>query len=157
MAHAIGASVHSGWFAARGDSLIERTAVAADARIPFTRWLEVRGEAYDGKGVRGLGGGAIGQLFGVGGVPVRSRGAWGQVNVKPSSRVTIGAGTGLDDPDDRDLAAGARLKNVVTEGHLHWRPSGPLVFGVEFRRMETTYASGKLANDHLNLALGFEF
>jgi len=29
--------------------------------------------------------------------------------------------------------------------------------GVEYRRMATTYSTGKLANDHLNVAAGFEF
>lgn len=157
MAGEIGASVHSGAFAAVGDTLIESYLMGVDARIPIFEFLEIRGEGYDGKGVRGLGGGAIGQLFGVGGVAVRSRGAWGQVNLKPTPRVVIGGGYGFDDPDDRDLPATGRLKNVVTEGHLHWRPAGPLVFGLEYRRMETTYSTRVWSNDHFNLAMGFEF
>ena len=115
------------------------------------------GDAYDGKGMRALGGGAIGQLFTPTGAPVRSRGAWGQVNIKPTPRVTLGGGYGFDDPRDEDLGAGARLKNEATSVHLHLRPAGPLVLGFEYRRIQTTYASGKLANDHFNLAMGFEF
>jgi hypothetical protein len=82
---------------------------------------------------------------------------WGQVNFKPTTRVTIGGGFGSDDPDDKDLAAGARLKNDVTEAHLVLRPAGPLVLGFEYRRMQTTYATGKLLNDHLNVGVGFVF
>jgi hypothetical protein len=157
MAGDIGVGIHRGWFAAKGDSLLVSDAYAIDARIPLAGWLEVRGEGYDGKGMRALGGGAIGQGFGVNGVPIRSRGAWAQLNIKPSSRVVIGGGYGFDDPRDEDLLPGSRLKNTAIEGHLHLRPAGPLVIGLEYRRLETTYAIGKLANDHLNLALGFEF
>ena len=157
MAGDIGVGVHRGWFAAKGDSLLTSEAVAIDARIPLAKWLELRGEGFDGKALRGLGGGGIAQGFGVNGVPVRSRGAWGQVNVKPSPRVVFGGGWGFDDPRDEDIPAGGRLKNTATEVHLHLRPAGPLVLGLEYRRLETTYAAGKLANDHFNVAIGFEF
>ena len=153
----IGVGIHQGWFAAKGDSLLQNQAFTVDAKIPVTSWLELRGEGYDGKGMRALGGGAIGQLFTPDGAPVRSRGAWGQVNIKPTSRVTLGGGYGFDDPRDEDLGAGARLKNEATSVHLHVRPVGPLVLGFEYRRIQTTYAAGKLASDHFNLAMGFEF
>ena len=153
----IGVGIHRGWFATKGDSLLVSDAFMVDARIPLARWLELRGEGYDGKGMRSLGGGAIGQAFGVNGALVRSRGAWGQINLKPSSRVVVGAGYGFDDPRAEDLLPGARLKNTAMEGHVHIRPAGPLVIGLEYRRLETSYAVGKLANDHLNLAFGFEF
>ncbi len=157
MAGDIGVGIHQGWFATKGDSLLQNQAFTVDAKIPLTSWLELRGEGYDGKGMRALGGGAVGQLFTPIGAPVRSRGAWGQVNIKPTPRVTLGGGYGFDDPRDEDLGAGARLKNEATSVHLHLRPVGPLVLGFEYRRIQTTYAAGKLANDHFNLAFGFEF
>jgi hypothetical protein len=157
MAGDIGAGIHRGWFAAKGDSLLVSEAYTVDAKIPLTRWLELRGEGFDGQALKGLGGGGIGQGFGLNGVPVRTRGAWGQVNFKPGTRVVLGGGYGFDDPRDEDLAPGSRLKNVAEEAHLHIRPAGPLVIGFEYRRIETTYSTGKLVNDHLNLSLGFEF
>ena len=157
MAGDIGVGIHQGWFAAKGDSLLRNQAFTVDAKIPLTSWLELRGEGYDGKGMRALGGGAIGQLFTPTGTPVRSRGAWGQVNIKPTPRVTLGGGYGFDDPRDEDLGVGARLKNEATSVHLHLRPVGPLVLGFEYRRIQTTYAVGRLANDHFSLAFGFEF
>jgi hypothetical protein len=153
----IGAGIHRGWFATKGDSLLVSDAYTIDARVPLARWLELRGEGYDGKGMRSLGGGAIGQGFGINGVVIRSRGAWGQINLKPSLRVVFGGGYGVDDPRDEDLLPGSRLKNTAIEGHLHIRPAGPLVIGLEYRRLETSYAIGKLVNDHLNIAFGFEF
>jgi hypothetical protein len=158
MAGDIGLSAHGGWFATpNSTNQRESMAMGADARIPLATWLELRGEWYSGDGMRGLGGGAIGQLFDSRGVPIHSTGVWGQVNLKPTTRVTLGGGFGLDDPDNKDLAAGARLKNEVTEAHLHLRPAGPLVLGFEYRRMQTTYSTGKLVNDHLNVAVGFVF
>ena len=158
MAGDIGVSAHGGWFATPNSAnRRESTAVGADAKIPLAAWLELRGEWYRGDGMRGLGGGAIGQLFDTAAQPIHSTGMWGQLNLKPTTRVTIGGGFGSDDPDDKNLAAGARLRNDVLEAHLHLRPAGPLVLGFEWRRMETTYATGKLANDHLNIAVGFVF
>lgn len=157
MAGDIGAGMHRGWFAAKGDSLLVSEAYTVDVKLPLARWLDLRGEGFDGKALKGLGGGGIGQGFGLNGVPVRTRGAWGQVNFKPGSRVVFGGGYGYDDPRDEDLAPGSRLKNVAEEAHVHIRPAGPLVLGFEYRRIETTYATGKLVNDHLNFSLGFEF
>ncbi len=153
----IGVGVHRGWFAAKGDSLLVSSGYAVDVKVPVTTWLEVRGEGFTGQALKGLGGGGIGQGFGVGGAPVHTTGGWAQVNVKPNARVLFGAGYGYDDPRDSDVLAGGRLRNATTELHLHLRPVQPLVIGLGYRRLETTYASGKLANDHLNLALGFEF
>ena len=158
MAGEIGVGKHAGWFATPNSPLLRSsTATAIDAKVPLADWFELRGEWYDGDGMRGLGGGAVGQLFDVNGNPIHSSGLWAQANLKPTTRVTIGAGFGSDDPDDASLPPGARLKNTALEGHLHLRPAGPLLLGVEYRRIETTYATGKIANDHLNLAIGFSF
>jgi hypothetical protein len=157
MAGDIGVGVHQGWLAAKGDSLITSSAVAVDVKLPLTKWFEIRGEAYQGQALKGLGGGGIGQGLGLNGVPVHDAGGWAQVNFKPSLRVLIGAGYGMDDPRDSDLAPGSRLKNVVREAHIQLRPGGPFVFGFEYRRLETTYSTGMLANDHINLSAGIEF
>jgi hypothetical protein len=153
----IGVGVHQGWLAAKGDSLISSSAFAVDVLLPVTRWLEIRGEAFQGQALKGLGGGGIGQGLGLNGVPVHTSGGWAQVNLKPTSRVLVGAGYGVDDPRDSDLAAGSRLKNVVREAHIHVRPGGPFVFGLEYRRLDTTYSTGVLGNDHINLSAGIEF
>jgi hypothetical protein len=157
MAGDIGVGVHQGWFAAKGDSLLTSSAVAVDMLLPLTKWFEIRGEAFQGQALKGLGGGGIGQSFGLNGVPVHTSGGWAQVNFKPSTRVLLGAGYGVDDPRDSDLGPGSRLKNVVREAHIHVRPGGPFVFGFEYRRLETTYSTGMLANDHVNISAGIEF
>lgn len=153
----VGVGVHQGWLATKGDSLLTSSAFAVDMRIPVTTWFELRGEGYAGQALKGLGGGGIGQGTGLNGVPVHDQGGWVQANFKPSSRLLVGAGYGLDDPRDSDLAPGSRLKNVAREVHVHLRPGGPFVFGVEYRMLETTYSTNVLSNDHVNLSMGIEF
>ncbi len=152
---------HLGWLATDGDSLLESKAVAASARLRPVRVLELRGEAYTGQGVAGLGSGAVGQNFGLNGVPIRTTAWWAQLNLLPSDAWELGGGLGIDDPKDEDIdPATQRGKNTVWEVHAIWRPL-PLVLGLEFRRLETEYGvspnyKGWTAN-HVNLTLGFEF
>src|SRR5256884_2357898 len=132
---------HLGWLAS-ADTLFQSRAVTADARFKVGP-VELLAEAFSGKALAGLGGGGIGQSIGPTGVEVRTKGGWGQLNVRPRPEVTVGGGCGLDDPNDGDLSDAlgnphGRLKNFVCEGHVDLRPRGPLVFGIEFRRLETT-------------------
>ena len=154
----VGFGVHRGWIATTGDSLLASEALTVDARVALGEKLLVMAEAFvTGQALAGLGAGGIGQNQGAGGVPVRARGGWAQLNLRPAFAWELGGGYGMDDPDDGDLAAGGRAKNVAIEGHLHWRPGGGLLFGFEFRRLETTYAAGKLAANHLNWFAGLAF
>lgn len=149
---------HYGWLAVSLDTLVVTKAAALSATLS-ARFIELRGEAFVGEALAGLGGGGIGQSLGPANQPVRSKGGWAQLNVKPAAGWELGGGYGLDDPEDLDLnPLTARLKNTSWEGHVHWRPA-PLVFGLEFRRLETTYGAGtgRLWVNHLNVAAGFEF
>lgn len=146
-----------GFDAATGDTLLVSKAVTADVRIAMGI-VELIGEAYTGQALAGLGGGGIGQNTGVAGVPVRTKGGWGQLNLKAVKHLMIGGGCGFDDPNDADVLATGRLRNFVCEGHADWRPPGPLVFGFEFRHFSTRYQGGvDFTANHLNLAAGFRF
>ena len=151
---------HLGWLkgldSTTGDTLLVSKAVTVDARVKIG-FAELIGEAYTGQALAGLGGGGIGQSVGAGGVPVRTKGGWGQLNIHPMPHVMFGGGCGLDDPDDADLPATGRLRNFVCEGHVEWRPPGPLAFGFEYRRLSTRYQSGDFTASHLNLAAGYRF
>lgn len=159
----IGVGGHVGWLRRDGSMTRETSrAVAATARIP-AGWLELRAEAYAGRLLRGLGGGGVGQNFGSPPVPMAAgpiiddQGGWAQLNVQPRTAFLIGGGCGLDNPDDGDRPI--RSSNRACEGHLHLRPAGPLVLGLEVRKLTTVYrAFRESANStHVNFALGVEF
>lgn len=153
----IGVGAHIGWLSTTGDSLLDSRAAAVAVRLPLGSRVEIRGEAYTGEAIAGLGGGGIGQNLGLNGGTVRSRGGWGQLLLRPSASVEIGASYGIDDPKDADLdTTTQRLKNRTVGGHIHWRPA-PLVLGLEYRHIATEYGTGEATLGHLNLAVGAEF
>jgi hypothetical protein len=151
---------HIGWLRGldtlSGDSLLNARALTFDTRLKLGP-AELLGEAFVGKAIAGLGGGAIGQNAGAGGVAVRTTGGWGQLNLRPRAGWMFGGGCGIDDPKDADVVATGRLRNFVCEGHVEWHPPGPLIFGFEFRRLETRYQAGDFTVNHLNLAAGYRF
>ena len=157
----VGCGAHVGWIAINGSATAPRTLVRSDAGacdvVAPMKIFELRAEAYRGQAVRGLGGGGIGQALTAGGAPVRDIGGWAQLNVAPSAIWSFGGGYGIDDPNDADVGAGGRLRNESFAGYFITHPSGPLVLGVEWRRIGTTYTGRRLINDHLNLSFGFEF
>jgi hypothetical protein len=154
----IAVGAHLSWIkgldSTTGDTLLVSKAITADTRFRIG-FAEVIVEAYTGQALAGLGGGGIGQNQGRNGVPVRTTGGWGQLNLRPIRHLMFGGGCGIDDPDDRDLPPTGLLRNLVCEGHVEWRPPGPLVFGFEYRRLTTSYLGGDFTASHLNLAAGY--
>jgi len=152
----IGYGLHIGSVNNANQNSVSSEAMTLDFLIPIGARFELRGEAFKGAALAGLGGGGIGQNFGLDSLnALESVGGWMQINYKHSPRLLIGAGYGVDDPnDDRTPTL---LHNATTEAHLHWRPSGPLVMGVEWRSVRTRYALTDYPNTHINIAFGFEF
>jgi len=149
---------HYGWLVNAAGERVDSRALALSLWVPLSPKVEIRAEGFTGQALGGLGGGGIGQSMVLDGVPVRTTGGWGQINLRPTIGWEIGGGVGIDDPDDVDLDAASRLRNVSVEGHLLWRQD-PVVLGVELRGLRTRYAepTGTLGATHLNLAMGFEF
>lgn len=158
----VGVGIHRAWVATVG-TLVESHALSVDAHAVLFPHVEVRGEAYMGRLLRGLGGGGIAQNFGTApagapagslGPPVRDAAGWAQLNVQPHTTLITGVGCGVDltNPDD----APVRLQNTACAVHADWRPAQPLVFGVEYRQLGTRYSSGTFGARHLNLIFGFE-
>lgn len=155
----IGIGVHHGRIMARFDSIeVTSRAIAISALVPLTRFAELRGEAFDGQALSGLGGGGISQGISLTGRPVRTRAGWAQFNLTPTPRWTVGAGIGIDAPNAADVATGTeRRRNEAQAVHAQWTPVGPLIVGVEWRRIATEYAFGTLRAEHINVAFGFTF
>lgn len=153
LAGEIGCGAHRGWLLPTA-TRIDSRAIACDVLLPVVDWLEVRGEVFEGQALRGLGGGGIGQNFTPLNAALRTKGGWAQINWRPASALRLGAGCGVDHP----LTAALRHRNDACAGYAIVRPSGPLFFGAELRRLRTEYsAGGRFANDHVSLTMGFEF
>jgi hypothetical protein len=156
----IGVGMHRGWVRVSGDTNTAAHALSVDLRYAPTAVVEVRGEAYRGRLVRGLGGGAVGQSFGRApagqalGPPLHDNAGWLQINVQAHPTLIAGAGCGRDVVRKSELAQ--RLSNSVCTTHLMWRPAQPVIVGVEFRRITTRYEERANRANHLNLSFGFE-
>ena len=127
----IGIGVHHGWVAVGDGPLQNSNAVTADWRISFTPRVELRGEWYAGRLVRGLGGGGINQAFGkpIGneplGPPINDRAGWGQLNAQFLSTLLGGAGCGLDVVDLADRPV--RTRNTVCATYVLLAPLGAVL------------------------------
>jgi hypothetical protein len=159
----IGVGTHHGWVATNTQGFVESHAVSVDGHMVVLPGVELRGEAYTGRLLRGLGGGAIGQNFGSPaagspvnslGAPIRDQAAWAQINVQPVTPVIGGIGCGIDLANADD--APTRLQNTVCAAHAEWRPAQPLLFGLEYRQIGTRLSTGTFGARHLNLVFGFE-
>ena len=156
----VGVGVHRGWLRLTGDTLTTTEAASADARVGFGHGLELLGEAYRGRALEGLGGGGIGQNFGQAmmgaafGPPLRDMGGWVQLNWRANPAVMTGAGCGVDAANVNDHPL--RQRNESCAAHFLWRPAQPLLFGVEFRHLQTRYATHTASGNHINFSFGFE-
>ena len=154
----IGVGVHKGWLRRTDGSLVSSDAFAVDARVPLGSHVEARAEAYSGQALRGLGGGGIGQNLTTAGDPIKDRGGWGQLILKPNTLLELASGCGTGDPKDVSGLPAGRQKNVACEAHITTHPGGPVVASFGVRQQRTTYqGTGVAKNTHLNLAFGFEF
>ncbi len=157
----VGLGVHRGWIRASGDTLTVSRAFAATGQIGLSHGLVLRAEGYTGRAIGSLGGGGIGQTFGVPlageafGPAVRDVAGWAQLIAQLWPTFSTGAGCGLDVANARDRAR--RLRNGSCEAHVLWRPTQPVLVGLEFRRIGTVFISGTERATHVNLALGFEW
>ncbi|HEY7480946.1 MAG TPA: hypothetical protein VH680_10580 [Gemmatimonadales bacterium] len=154
----VSAGGHYGWILDPSGSRIPSKALAFSIWTPLGARLELRAEGFVGQALAGLGGGGIGQNMVRDGVPVRAKGGWAQLNLRPTVQWEIGGGAGIDDPDDEDLGDPSRLRNLAIEGHLTWRRL-PAVVGIEVRHLRTRYQApvDDLSATQINLGMGFEF
>lgn len=155
----IGIGVHSGRVLAQLDAVeLKSQALAISALVPFATVFELRGEFFDGQLLGGLGGGGIGQNITNAGEAVQAAGGWAQLNMRPNFRWILGVGYGYDEPELADVPTITdRRRNEVQALHAQWTPTGPVIVGLEFRRIATTYSAGVRRADHINLAFGFTF
>jgi hypothetical protein len=159
----IGVGFHRGWITTAVGSTVATYAVSFDGHAVIMNGVEVRGEWYSGRLLRGLGGGGIAQSFGRApatapagslGPPIRDQAGWVQLNLQPNPTVLTGFGCGVDVANAND--APTRLQNTVCATHFTWRPIQPLLMGLEYRQLGTRFTTGTYGARHINLYFGFE-
>ncbi|MCE2940338.1 MAG: hypothetical protein ACK53A_03715 [Gemmatimonadota bacterium] len=155
MAGRLAVGAHHGWIARPTGVTATTSAVTVMLLAPLTEWLEVRGVAYRGQALRGLGGGGVSQNFAPDGTPLRDVGGWAQLLWRPALGWQVGAGCGVSDPDNAQSPV--RRHNRQCEAGLQWRPGGLPVLGLAYRRVATDYAAGLRTVQHLNFVTGVEF
>ncbi|MFO0095306.1 MAG: hypothetical protein ACK54K_13480, partial [Gemmatimonadaceae bacterium] len=156
----VGIGTHRGWLRPSRDGLLTSWALTADMRASLGHGVEIRGEAYRGSLLRGLGGGGIGQNFGTLGLaptdvgaPLTDVAGWLQVNAQwhPMLSHGVGCGTARVVGNRAD-----RRRNTVCTGHATWRPAVPLFVSLEYRGLRTRYSDGPWSARHWNLAIGID-
>ena len=151
----VGCGVHRGWLIPV-TTRVSSQAQTCDFLLPVVDWLELRGEAFTGQALRGLGGGGIGRNFTTANRPLSARGGWAQVNFRPTFVWRFGAGCGTDQPESIATSP-ARRRNDACAAYAMARPAGPLFLGAEFRQMRTRYVTTGYTGNHVTLGAGFEF
>jgi hypothetical protein len=157
------------------DRTFASNGIAADWVLPLGTKVTVQGEAFAGSNLGGFQAGifqgfiADGAVAGSGGVPVLdgprgidTAGGWVQLTAAVTPSVTVHAGVGTDNPDDEGFLTvvrrETRLANSAVSFGFQHRASTQIAWGVEYRRLETTYliAGGRDAS-HVNVGFTFTF
>jgi hypothetical protein len=124
--------------------------------------IEFTGAFYNGQNVAPLGTGGIRQGF-IAADPgvvtsVHSLGGWGQLTLRPSSRLWFNFFSGQQDDRNSQLPAGGIGKNLAYGANLFYRLSPNVLASFEVSQMRTNYlGTGVLLNNHYDLALAYLF
>ena len=146
---------------------VDSWAATADWELPLGPNLWLSGEAYRGRAIGGLGGGANPSVLdtGVGSlVPVDSAGGWLQLKFVPVPKIEF---NGVFGEDHGFLSRKSLLplsapsvpiaRNESGMMNFIYRPRSILAFSVEYRRLRTVRPTGPATADHVALAAGISF
>ncbi len=119
------------------------SSVNLDLTLPLAGWLALKAEAFQGKNLDGILGG-IGQgVNATTGEEIHTKGFWAAASVRPTSpglsSWELNTGLGLDDPDNDDLSAGDRSRNLSEFVNLSYDFGRGVSAGVEYMHLETDY------------------
>jgi hypothetical protein len=139
-----------GIFAHVGEETLHREAALDDLKIgswsagfdldlPLGDRLSLKAEGWAGSNLDDYFGG-IGHGINVDlGRGVSASGGWAALELVPSGAHRLSFGAGLDDPDNADLAAGERVRNLAAWGMYAHALTPAVEVGVEISHWETRY------------------
>jgi len=167
---AIGASGHYGQsmvvVTGKPSTDVDSAGGAFDLSLPLGKHLVLAGEAFFGTNLTGFQAGVFQGLNPdatatvATGAPagIATKGGWAQLGFTPgSSKATLSAAYGIDDPDEQDLKSATnrnfRSRNQVVALALSYKATAQFSFGIEYRFLETDFfLTATQKNRHLNLA-----
>ncbi|MFH1686527.1 MAG: hypothetical protein ABIE70_03290 [bacterium] len=124
------------------DETYQSQGVAGHLAVAINKQVGFAGEFFTGSNLGGYNAG-INNSDRVDGV--HAKGGWGYLWVKPTAKVTLAAGGGMDDPDDADLSTGNRGKNQAFFGNVNFSPIPLVTLGFELSQWETSYVGADVA------------
>ncbi len=140
---------------------------SVDSHIGTLDWLikpsdliEITGAFFRGTNAAGLGGLRqgftvlpTGQI-----IPVHATGAWGQVALFPTSRLSVHAFGGQEEDRASDLLANSVRRNLMYAGNIVYKLGPNVLAAFEAAQTRTDYiAIGLRRNNHYDLALAYLF
>jgi hypothetical protein len=113
-------------------------------------WMGANLDAYTG----GIGQGVNARS----GASIDSKGGWSQLGIKLCKGLELNLGGGMDDPDDADLAVGARSLNRHVGTNLIYAFGNGVSVGLEYQRLQTEYLQqGRFSAHRLHSSLIYKF
>jgi len=107
--------------------------------VPLSSKLAIQGVAWTGANLDAYQAG-IGQgVNTTAKTEIGAKGGYLQLTANATEKLTLGAGYGLDDPDDGDLGKGARTLNSRVYGNAVYALTPNASVGVELSQIETEY------------------
>ena len=149
-------------------------AASVDSSLPLSKFFELSANAYRGAALAGLGGGGyINYLYrGAGLTPAAYAlddvGGWAQLKARPSERVELNAGYGIDNPFAKEIRASMSslgtnyysglVRNRAFFSNVIYSPSAYLLFSLEYRRFWTNYYDAQVdSSDSIGIGAGYRF
>lgn len=107
--------------------------------VPLSAKLALQGVVWTGANLDAYQAGNGQGVNATAGQEIGARGGYVQLTANATEKLTLGAGYGLDDPDDGDLAKGARALNSRLYGNAIYALTPATSVGVEVSQIETEY------------------
>lgn len=144
----LGVSGHYGW-ERRGATLADSSAAAFDFSVRRD-YVGAAGELFVGDNIDAFGG-AVGQ-------DAPARGGWAEVQLFPARRLTLAAGTGLDDIRGARRSTFARSRNRSAYGVALFTITPEVQSSFEYHWMETEPGGGgERRNHHFDWVMAYKF
>ena len=130
-----------------GEDKFESAAVGIDVMVPVNEQFYVKGEAWQGRNLDDVRGGAFQGVNTTTGNEIHSQGGWAEVGFQLNKTILLAAGASEDNPRSGDLPAGGRDKNTVAYAAIHFNYD-PVEFGFDFMNWHTEFKGQKGGLDH---------